>query len=152
MLPFRAVNHEIPLIDPTQKYRYHLPRCPNSLKAEFNEKVEKYTHASWWTLASANQAAPMLCLPKKDRHLRTVVDCHQWNENTVKDVTPMPDQDDIREDVARAKYRSKIDLSDAYEQVHIIEDDIWKTVFTAICGTYTSVVMQQGDYNAPATF
>ncbi len=29
----------------------------------------------------------------------------------------MPDQDGIREDVARAKYHSKIDLSDAYEQV-----------------------------------
>ncbi len=152
MPPFRAVNHEIPLIDPTQKYRYHLPRCPNSLKAEFNEKVEKYTRAGWWTLASANQAAPMLCLPKKDRHLRTVVDCRQRNENTVKDVTPMPDQDDIREDVARAKYRSKIDLSDAYEQVRIIEDDIWKTAFATIRGTYTSAVMQQGDCNAPATF
>ncbi len=117
MPPFRTVNHKIPLIDPTQKYHYHLPRCPNSLKAEFNEKVEKYTRAGWWKLASANQATPMLCLSKKDRHLRTVVNCRQWNENTVKDMTPMPDQDGIREDVTRSKYRSKIDLSDAYKQV-----------------------------------
>ncbi|PBK70531.1 hypothetical protein ARMSODRAFT_1018059 [Armillaria solidipes] len=43
MPPFRIVNHEIPLVDPDKKYHYHLPRCPNSLKAEFNEKVEKYT-------------------------------------------------------------------------------------------------------------
>ncbi|PBK97563.1 hypothetical protein ARMGADRAFT_1027055 [Armillaria gallica] len=42
MLPFWEVNHEIPLIDPSQRYRYHLLWCPNTLKAEFNEKVEKY--------------------------------------------------------------------------------------------------------------
>lgn len=87
----------------------------------------------------------MLCLPKKDRHLRTVVDCRQRNENTVKDVMPMPEQESIREDVACGKYRSKIDLSEAYEQVRIVSDDIWKTAFATIRGTYTSAVMQQGD-------
>ena len=65
------------------------------------------------------QAAPLLCIPKKDGKLRTVVDTQQRNDNTVKDVTPLPDQEVIREDVARAKYRSKIDLTDAYEQVHV---------------------------------
>ncbi len=68
-------------------------------------------------LTSASQAMPMMCVFKKDTHLRMVVDCHQRNENTIKDVTPMPDQDNIREDVAHMKYRSKINLSDAYEQV-----------------------------------
>lgn len=152
MPPFRDVNHKIPLIDPNKCYHYHLPCCLNSLKAEFSEKVEKYMRAGWWTLTSVNQATPMLCLPKKDQHLRTIVDCHQRNENTIKDVTPMPDQDSIREDVVWGKYRSKIDLSDAYEQVQIVSDDIWKTMFATIRGTYTSAVMQQGDCNAPATF
>ncbi|SJL05234.1 uncharacterized protein ARMOST_08600 [Armillaria ostoyae] len=152
MPPFREVNHEIPLIDKGKRYHYHLPRCPNSLKAEFNKKVEKYMRAGWWKLTAANQAAPMLCLLKKDRHLWTVIDCRQHNKNTVKDVTPMPDQDGIREDMARGKYRSKIDLSDAYEQVQIVPDDIWKTAFTTIWGMFTSAVMQQGDCNAPATF
>lgn len=152
MPPFHDVNHEIPLIDRDKRYHYHLPCCPNSLKGEFNEKVEKYTRAGWWKLTAASQAAPMLCLPKKDRHLRTVIDCRQQNENTVKDVMPMPDQDGIQEDVARGQYRSKIDLLDAYEQVRIMPDDIWKTAFATIRGTFTSAVMQQGDCNAPATF
>jgi hypothetical protein len=34
-------------------------------------------------------------------------------------VTPLPDQDLIRLDVARAKIRSKIDFSYAYEQIRI---------------------------------
>ncbi len=152
MPPYRMVNHEIPLVDPEKRYHYHLPRCPNALRDEFDEKVNRYTRAGWWELTSASQAAPMMCVFKKDTHLRTVVDCRQRNENIVKDVTPMPDQDNIREDVARAKYRSKIDLSDAYEQVRVVASDVWKTAFSTVRGTYISHVMQQGDCNAPATF
>lgn len=70
----------------------------------------------------------------------------------MKDVTPLPDQEVIREDVARARYRSKIDLADAYEQVRIITRDIQKTAFATTRGIYMSLVMQQGDCNAPATF
>jgi hypothetical protein len=54
--------------------------------------------------------------------------------------------------VAKAKYRSKIDLSNAYEQVRIEPDDVNKTVFATVFGTCESNVMQQGDCNAPATF
>jgi len=70
----------------------------------------------------------------------------------VKDVTPLPDQDVICLDIARVKIRSKIDLSDAYEQIHIIPEDMHKTVFATIYGTFVSNVMQQGDCNMPSTF
>jgi hypothetical protein len=99
-----------------------------------------------------NQAAPMLCIRKKDTKLRTVVDRRQQNKNTVKDVTPLPDQEIICEDVAWAKIRSKIDLSDAYKQVRVRLEDVDKTAFATISGMYVSMVMQQGDCNAPATF
>lgn len=55
-------------------------------------------------------------------------------------------------DVARAKVKSKIDLSDADEQVRIIPEDVWKTAFATVYGTMISQVMQQGDCNAPSTF
>lgn len=99
-----------------------------------------------------SQAAPLLCIPKKTGQLRTVVDCRKRNENTVRDVTPFPDQDQIRMDVARAKVRSKIDLSDAYEQIRIVPGDVLKTAFATVFGTFTSQVMQQGNCNAPSTF
>ena len=70
----------------------------------------------------------------------------------VKDVTPFPDQDQIRMNIARAKYCLKIDLSNTYEQVQIELEDIWKTAFAMISGTYMSLVMQQGDCNTPVTF
>ncbi|SJL18179.1 uncharacterized protein ARMOST_21756 [Armillaria ostoyae] len=151
--PLRAVNHEIPLINDKAKYHYYLPRCPDSMKGKLAEKIAQYKRARWWEPCVSTQAAPMLCVPKKDgSDIRTTVDCRKRNENTERDVTPFPDQDTIRLDVARAKLRSKIDLSNAYEQVRIVPSDVWKTAIATIFGTFKSNVMQQGDCNAPSTF
>ena len=150
--PWREVNHRIPLVDEEKRYTYHHPRCPDALKDELREKMDRYLKAGWWEMQPASQAAPLLCVCKKNGKLRTVVDARQRNDNTIKDVTPFPDQDNIRNDVARAKYRSKIDMSDAYEQIRIDAADIWKMAFSTIYGTAVSHVMQQGDCNAPSTF
>ena len=81
-----------------------------------------------------------------------MVDCQQRNDNMIKDVTPFPDQDQIRMDVAQAKYHSKIDLSNVYEQVRIDPEDVYKTAFATVFRTLESNVMQQGNCNVPATF
>jgi len=67
-------------------------------------------------------------------------------------VTPLPDQDVICLDIARAKICSKIDLLDAYEQMHIIPEDMLKMALAMIYGTFVSNVMQQGDCNVPSMF
>ena len=95
----------------------------------------------------------MLCVFKKDGvKLCIVINGHKHNDNTEKGVTPFPDQEQIRHDVAQVKYRSKIDMSNMYEQIHMEPKDVWKTVFATIYGTFVSHTMQQGDCNAPATF
>jgi len=102
--PLGEVNYEINLIGPNKRYTYHLPRCPEAYREEFYAKLERYTRAGWWEPRTASQAAPLLCVAKKTGKIRTVVDARQRNDNTVKDVTPLPDQELIREDVARARY------------------------------------------------
>jgi len=151
--PLREVNHKIPIIDESKRYNYHLPRCPEALKTQLIDKIQTYKDAGWWEETNVSQAAPMLCVFKKDgAKLRTVIDGRKRNDNTEKDVTPFPDQEQIRHDVARGKYRSKIDMSNAYEQIHVEPQDVWKTAFATIYGTFVSHTMQQGDCNAPATF
>jgi len=150
--PWREVNHEIHLVDNDKWYKYFTPRCPNSLRDELHAKINCYVNAGWWEPRSVKQAAPLLCIPKKDGKLRTVVDVRQRNNNTVKDVTPLPDQEVICEDVARAKYRSKIDLTDAYKQVCVHVEDVEKNTFATITGMFMSHVMWIGDCNAPAMF
>jgi hypothetical protein len=150
--PLREINHKIPIINDSKRYHYHLPHCPDAMKPQLMEKVRAYMDVGWWIPKAVLQVAPLLSIPKKSGKLRTVVDCRQHNENTVKDVTPFPDQDQIRMDIAQAKYCSKIDLSNAYEQVRIDPSDVYKMAFATVFGTFKSEVMQQGDCNGPATF
>src|ERR1700677_538519 len=116
--PFREVNHKIPLIDEQKWYNYHLPRCPDSLKKELTGKIQCYKDAGWCEETNVSQAAPMICVPKKSGKLHTIIDGRKQNENTEKDVTPFPDQEQIHMDVAQGKYRSKIDMSDVYALNH----------------------------------
>jgi len=64
----------------------------------------------------------------------------------------MTDQEMIRNAFARARYRTKIDLSDTYKQVHVNPEHILRTVFEMPFGNMISLVMQQGDKNGPLTF
>src|SRR6266481_1282220 len=150
--PLREINHHINLIDPGKWITYRLPKCPDALKAELADKVSRYTDVGWWVPATAQQAVPMVCVPKKSTWLRTIFNLWIENDNTEKDVLPFPDQDVICNDIARAPYRSKLDMSEAYEQICIVPEDVHKTAFATIFGTLVSQVMQQGDCNALLTF
>jgi Reverse transcriptase (RNA-dependent DNA polymerase) len=108
--------------------------------------------AGWWVPTNTRQAIPMLSIPKKNGTLRTVFDMRLQNENTVKDLTPFPDQDIIWNDIARAPICSKLDMSEAYKQTRINPEDVQKTAFATIYGTFVSHVMMMGDCNAPSTF
>ena len=112
LLPIWEVNHEINLIDPEKCIHYWLLRCPEHFHEELSQKIERYTTAQWWIPTVAYQAVPLLCIPKKNSKLCTVFNLREQNDNTVKDVTPFPDQDIICNDMARATYRSKLDLSE----------------------------------------
>jgi hypothetical protein len=129
-----------------------MPQCPEALQEELQEKITQYVTARWWEMKPIYQAVPLLCVPKKSGKLQTVVDVQKRNDNTYKDVAPFPDQDQIHMDVALSKYRTKIDMSDAYKQIQIENDDVWTTAFASPFGTFISDVMQQGNCNAPATF
>ena len=94
----------------------------------------------------------MVCIPKKNSTLRTVFDLQQQKENMWNDVMPFPDQEAICHDIAQAKFRSKLDMTEAYEQTHIRPEDVRKMTFSTIFSTFQSQVMQMGDCNAPSTF
>jgi hypothetical protein len=70
---------------------------------------------------------------------------------TPLNVTAFPDQDTIRHDMAQAKYRLKLDLTEVYEQIHVELKDVPKTAFSTIVGMFVSNVFQMGDMNRPST-
>jgi hypothetical protein len=136
--PFREINHEINLVDESVVYGYHMPRCSDVLRPQLRDKINCYVKAGWWEMRPVPQAAPLLCIHKKTGMLRTVVDARKRNDNTIKGVTPFPDQDNIRMDMAKARFRSKIDMSDVYEQIRVWPEDVWKTAFAPTFGTAVS--------------
>ena len=69
LLPWREVNHDIPLMDYNIHYNYHLPRCSEALEQELGEKINRYTMAGWWEMKAVYQAPPLLCVPKKNGQL-----------------------------------------------------------------------------------
>ncbi|HZZ15741.1 MAG TPA: reverse transcriptase domain-containing protein, partial [Candidatus Sulfotelmatobacter sp.] len=97
---------------------------------------------------------PLLAIPKAgaELKLRTVIDARERNANTVIDSTPLPNQDLIREAVASHKYVSIIDISDAFEQLRIVPEDVPKTLFSSPLGTFVSNTLQQGDCNGPSSW
>jgi hypothetical protein len=102
--PLRQINHHIPLINDKKRYHYCQPQCPDAYKEQLLQNINQYVKANWWIPITTNQAAPMLCIPKKEGILCTIIDQWEWNTNTIKDVTPMPDQDNICNSVACAHY------------------------------------------------
>jgi len=81
-----------------------------------------------------------------------VVDLRFRNDNTQADHTQIPEQNTILNAVARGRFRSKIDLSDAYFQTTVHPDDVKYNTIKTPFGGFTSQVMMQGDMNAPGTF
>ena len=89
---------------------------------------------------------------KPDGRIRPQVDLRFRNDNTVADHSQIPNQQTILHAVAKRKYRSKPDLSDASFQIRVHPDDVkYNTIKTSFSGI-TSQMMMQGDMNAPATF
>jgi hypothetical protein len=66
--------------------------------------------------------------------------------------SPLPDMEGILRRVSRCKFRSLIDGQDAYEQIRVVPEHVARTAVSTPDGNMVSLVVQQGDCNAPATY
>ncbi len=153
---FRAVNHEIPLIDETKTYHWQPSKCPEPLLRQWIQKKKDYLSTGHWKVTMAQNTVPMLCIfkpnkPKNLPELCTVFDLREWNTNTCKMVASLASIDGILRHVASCCFCSLFDLQAVYEQIHVVTEHLDWTVVTTPDGNMMSLVMQQGNCNAPAT-
>jgi hypothetical protein len=71
--------------------------------------------------------------------------------NTVKMSSPLPDIDMVLRCMASVKYRSLLDLKNAYEQIHIIPEHVERSAVTTD-RNMVSLIVQMGDCNTLAVY
>src|SRR5690606_20461428 len=124
--PFRAgLNHRILIDDinyiPTNTKPYSVP---DRYQEQLQKRLEQGLKDGIFYRTVSNKASPMFCTPKKDpTQARFVIDLRKRNSVTQHLPVDPGDQDHILHTLARARYRSAIDLKDGYPQVRIHPDD-----------------------------
>jgi hypothetical protein len=95
---------------------------------------------------------PILFVPKKDGSLRLCVDFRKLNDITIKNRYPLPNIQELRDRLSRAKFFTALDLRDGYHLIRMKEGEEWKTAFRTRYGHFEYTVMPFGLTNAPAVF
>ena len=96
--------------------------------------------------------APLLFIKKKDGSLRMCIYYYQLNKITIKHKYPLPQIDDLFDQLQGASYFSKIYLRSGYHQLRVRGEDIPKTTFQNRYGHYDFLVVSFGITNPPTTF
>ena len=102
------------------------------------------SHSPW--------ASPIVPVSKPDNSVRMCVDYRKLNAVTVADPYHMPLVPALIDQVGRANFLSKIDLSKGFYQVPLTEQAKYRTSFVTLCGKFRFTRMPFGLRNAPATF
>jgi len=100
---------------------------------------------------SAWASAPVL-VRKRDGSVRYCTDFRKLNEVTVKDKFPLPLIEDCLAALSGAAYFCSLDMTSAYWQIEIAEEDTNKTAFITKYGQFEYVRLPFGLCNSPATF
>src|SRR5215217_5239225 len=151
--PLRKINHDIVLTDANFRDIPQNIKPKEAFMQHFKEKLEAESPTGRCYKSDNPSCCQMMVIAKTSdpTKARFIHDLPNRNNHAVLDLTPMPDQDAIRNAVARAKFRSKIDLSDAYHQIRINPEYEKHAGFGSLWGVYNSRVMQQDDKYAPPT-
>ena len=95
---------------------------------------------------------PFFFIKKKDGKLRPVQDYRQLNEWTIHNHYPIPLISELSAKVQGAKWFTKVDLRQGYNNICIREGDEWKAAFITNHRLFKPTVMFFGLTNSPATF
>lgn len=148
----RPENMEIKTI-PNAKVPFRPLSRLSTLELEsLKEKLDELIAKGWIQPSKSEFGAAVLFVKKKDGGLRMCVDYRGLNNITVKDRTPLPAIADLREQVRGAKFKTKLDIRDAFHTIRIKPEDTYKTAFRTRYGHFEFTVCPFGACNSPATF
>jgi hypothetical protein len=145
-------DHEIWLKDGTSTTFHPIYNLNEAQLHELKSYLEEMLRKGYIRISKSEAGYPVMFVPKKNGKLRLVVDYRRLNDITVKDRTPLPLINELKDRLHGMKYFTALDLKGAYNLIRIKEGHEWKTAFRTKFGLYEYLVMPFGLTNAPATF
>ena len=139
----------VPGISPISKAPYRM--ALTEIK-ELKEKLQELLDKGFIQPSASPWGALVLFVKKKDGSMRLCIDYRELNKLTIRNKYPLPQIDDLFDQLQGTQVFSKIDLRSSYHQLRVKEDDIPKTAFRTRYGHYEFLVMSFGLTNALAVF
>ena len=142
-------------LKPNSKPKFCKPRqVPFSLKVPLEKELSRLEHLGILTKVMHSEwAAPVVVVPKGDGCLRVCGDYKTTiNPVLVVDKYPLPRPDDLMSQLAGGEKFSKIDLSQAYQQVQLDEESRKYVTINTHQGLYQYTRVPFGISSAPALF
>nr|GFB30321.1 putative reverse transcriptase domain-containing protein [Tanacetum cinerariifolium] len=139
--PVREVEFNIKLIpgaEPISKAPYRM--APIELK-ELKDQLQELLERGFIRPSVSPWGAPVLFVKKKDGSMRLCIDYHELNKITIRKRYPLPQIDDLFDQLQGAMHFSEIDLRSGYHQLQVKEQDVSKTAFRTRYGHYEFLVM-----------
>lgn len=151
-----ATKHKIITSDDspiyTKSYRY-----PHHFKKDVHEQIQEMLDNGIIQPSVSPYSAPIWVVPKKQdasgkKKVRVVIDYRKLNEKTIDDRFPMPQIEEILDNLGKSVYFTTLDLKSGFHQIPMDPAHKEKTAFSTDKGHFEFNRMPFGLKNAPATF
>jgi hypothetical protein len=145
ILPFKIEVEGPPI-------RQRAYRIPFSKRKLVEESVAEMLRDGIIQPSCSPYASPVTLVPKKDGTTRFCIDYRKVNAKTKKDTYPLPNIQDIFDQIGGANIFSTLDLRSGYWQLLVDEEDREKTAFICHVGLFEYRRLPFGLCNAPSVF
>lgn len=139
------VTNERPIAQNWRRAPLHLENKVDEMIVELEKNGIIRESVSPWS-------SPIVICQKKSGEIRLCIDYRKLNSVTRRPIHPIPDNRQLFDSLAGAKYFSALDLSSGYYNIEISENDKEKTAFATRRGQFEFNRMPFGLCGAPATF